>query len=80
MKRLFYSAGIFLTLSIFGSCAQHDTKSPDTSGALPNTQPGAGVDTTQAGQTTGGNTGTNMNNDGTNNNQQTNTGDTTQQR
>ena len=77
MKRLFYSVGVALMLGFFSSCAQHDTKSPDTSGGVPVNQPGAGVDTTNAG--TNNNTGAggnNMSNDGTNNNQTTNTGDT----
>jgi hypothetical protein len=51
MKRLFYSAGIILTLGLFGSCAQHDPKAPDTSGGTPYGSGGSGnpvgVDTTK---------------------------------
>ena len=65
MKRLFYSAGIIISLGLFGSCAQHDPKSPDTSGAVPYDQPGAGVDTSNVGTT----------NDSINNAGNLNTGD-----
>lgn len=76
MKRLFYCAGIALMLLGFSSCAQHDTSSPDTSGTVPVNQPGAGVDTTNAGTMNGtGNSSTNSSNDGTNNNGSVNTGD-----
>jgi hypothetical protein len=74
MKRLFFYAGFALTAAFFSSCAQHDAKSPDTSGGVPYNQPGVGVDTTNAEATN--NTSTpNNNNDGSNNNQAVNTGD-----
>ncbi len=76
MKKTLYCAGIALTLSFF-SCAQHDTKSPDTSGTVPYNQPGVGVDTSNAGRTNNAGAGApNHNNDGAINNQQVNTGDT----
>lgn len=87
MKRLFYSAGIVLTLSFFGSCAQHDPNSPDTSGAVPygSSEGGnrVGVDTITTGLPTGtgaaGGTNSanapNMNNDQTNATKQSSTFD-----
>ena len=78
MKRLLFSAGIAFILGLF-SCAQHDTNSPDTSGAVSKQQPGVGVDTTNAStgtQPATGPTDANHSNDNTNNNQQVNTGDT----
>lgn len=75
MKRLFFCAGFVLTILFTSGCAQHDTKSPDTSGAVPYTDPGVGVDTTT--RTNAGTGAPNNNNDGTNNNQQVNTGDST---
>jgi hypothetical protein len=79
MKRLFYCAGLVLTICIFESCAQHDTTSPDTSGNVPVNQPGAGVDTSGA---TPPNTTAppNTANDMSNNNQQINTGDSSQKK
>lgn len=82
MKRLFYCAGIALTLTVL-SCAQHDTKSPDTSGAVSTQQPGAGVDTSNSKmgtQTTTGPTNANNSNDNTNNNKQVNTGDSSKKK
>jgi hypothetical protein len=76
MKRLLFCAALAVSVAFFESCAQHDPQSPDTSGNVPRTEPGAGVDTSNA--TTQPNTGgaPNSSNDGTNNNQQLNTGDT----
>ena len=74
MKRLFYSAGIIITLGLLGSCAQHDSQSPDTSGAAPYDQPGVGVDTTNAGTTNAAGR-PNASNDGTNNNGNLSTAD-----
>lgn len=78
MKRLFFAAGIAITFGLV-SCAQHDPKSPDTSGSQPYDQPGVGVDTTR---TAGpGGTGVpNSNNDGEINNQEINTGDSSNKR
>lgn len=73
MKRFFLCAGLALTMTFFTRCAQHDTKSPDTSGSFSKDQPGVGVDTSNVGIQNNGN---NASNDGTNNNQQINTGDT----
>lgn len=89
MKRLFYSAGIVLALSFFGSCAQHDPNSPDTSGAVPygegEGRNRVGVDTVGTGVSggTGGAGGTNapnMNNDGTNTTKQSSTFDSVEKR
>jgi hypothetical protein len=79
MKRLFYCTGLVLTMSILGSCAQHDTTSPDTSGTMPSNQPGAGVDTSGA---TAPNTSPTPNaaNDQSNNNKQINTADSLNKR
>lgn len=76
MKRLFFSAALAAGMLVYTGCAQHDPNSPDTSGNAPKDQPGVGVDTSSA--TTQPNTGgaPNSSNDGTNNNQQLNTGDT----
>jgi hypothetical protein len=83
MKRLFYGAGIVLTLSFFGSCAQHDPSSPDTSGGVPygESEGGnrVGVDTVNTGTPNVGGA-PNTGNDGTNNNQRINTGDTSSNR
>lgn len=74
MKKQFFAACIALTAGLLSSCAQHDTKSPDTSGSEPYNKPGVGVDTTSVGS--GQNGGApNQNNDGINNNQEVNTGD-----
>lgn len=59
MKRLFFSAGIVLTIT-FCSCAQHDTKTPDSAGTVPVNQPGAGVDTANRGLSDSTNSVTNM--------------------
>jgi hypothetical protein len=76
MKRLFLCAGLALATTVLSNCAQHDPTSPATSGGVPKDQPGAGIDTSDA--TLQSNTGgaPNSSNDGTNNNQQINTGDT----
>ena len=81
MKRVVLIAG--LAFSIL-SCAQHDPKSPDTSGVDPQNpnqeKPLTTGDTANAGRggtNYGGSTGgTNNNDDGTNNNRSVNTGDT----
>lgn len=79
MKRMLFCIGLAVSLGFFSSCAQHDTKSPDTSGGESYNSPGVGVDTSGVKtQNTGNNA--NMHNDGTINNQQTNTGDTAEQR
>jgi hypothetical protein len=79
MKRLFYCAGLVLTICIFEGCAQHDTTSPSTSGNTPVNQPGAGVDTSGA---TPPNTMATPNtaNDQSNNNKQINTADSLNKR
>lgn len=81
MKRMILVAG--LAFSII-SCAQHDPKTPDTSGNDPQNPnmeqqitTGDTANGGRGGTNSGGNSGgTNMNNDGTNNNQTVNTGDT----
>lgn len=80
MKRLFLSAALATSIFIFTGCAQHDPTSPDSGGAVPKDQPGAGVDTSSVSNqpNTGG--AANGSNDGTNNNQQMNTGDTAKQK
>jgi hypothetical protein len=65
MKRLVLIAGIALSII---SCAQHDTKSPDTSG----NNPGAPNQTT-TGDTSLNNGGNNMNTNGTTNSRDTGT-------
>lgn len=45
MKRLLYGSALLLATSFFTGCAQQDTNSPDTSGAMPNNRPDVGVDT-----------------------------------
>ncbi|HEX8313813.1 MAG TPA: hypothetical protein VF609_02390 [Flavisolibacter sp.] len=79
MKRLVLIAGIAFSVL---SCAQHDSKSPDTSGVDPqNPNQVAPADTManangQNNNRNGGSSGgNNMNNDGTNNNQTVTTGD-----
>jgi hypothetical protein len=83
MKRMVLIAGLALSIV---SCAQHDSKSPDTSGVDPQNpnqvSPVTTGDTANGGRGgtnsigNGGNTGgNNMNNDGTNNNQTVTTGD-----
>ena len=80
MKRMVLIAAIAFSVI---SCAQHDSKSPDTSGNDPQNpnseRPVTTGDTTSpAGNNNnymGGSGGNNMNNDGSNNNQAVNTGD-----
>lgn len=79
MKRLVLITGIAFSVL---SCAQHDSKSPDTSGVDPqNPNQTAPADTmaNANGQNNnlngGGSGGNNMSNDGTNNNQTVTTGD-----
>ena len=82
MKRLLYGAGIILSLGFFGSCAQHDTESPDTSGAMPygETQGrnSTGVDTFETQYA--GDSVPNMNNDRSNVTKQTTTFDSVEKR
>lgn len=79
MKRLFLTAGIAVTIGFFSSCAQHDTNSPDTAGSEPYNKPGVGVDTSGVRSGAGG-AAPNHSNDGINNNQQVNTGDSSNKR
>ena len=53
MKRLFYRSALFLAMSFFVGCAQHDPDSPDTSGAVPKDNPNVGVDTVSSQYGTG---------------------------
>ena len=83
MKRLFYCAGIVLTLGFFGSCAQHDPTSPDTGGSVPYGESQGvnrvGVDTVGA-QPMGDTLAPNMNNDGSNVTKQSSTFDSVEKR
>jgi hypothetical protein len=78
MKRLLYGAGIVLSLSFFGSCAQHDPESPDTAGSVPygeaTDRNSTGVDTKNM-QGAGDSLPPNMNNDRTNATKQSSTFD-----
>lgn len=82
MKRLLYGAGIVLSLGFLGSCAQHDTESPDTSGAMPYGESAGGnstgVDTTVTQYA--GDSVPNMNNDHSNATQQSSTFDSVEKR
>lgn len=82
MKRLLYGAGIFFSLTFFGSCAQHDPESPDTSGAVPYGEAAGrnttGVDTTNTSYA--GDSIPNMNNDRSNVTKQSSTFDSVEKR
>jgi hypothetical protein len=82
MKRLFYGAGIVLSLSFLGSCAQHDPESPDTSGNVPYGESAGrnttGVDTTNTQYA--GDSLPNMNNDRSNVPKQSSTFDSVDKR
>lgn len=82
MKRLLYGTGIVLSLGFLGSCAQHDTESPDTSGAVPYGE-ASGRNTTGVDTFTNpypNDTLPNMNNDGTNATKQSSTFDSVEKR
>ncbi|HEV7331388.1 MAG TPA: hypothetical protein VGN63_10145 [Flavisolibacter sp.] len=66
MKRLIYGSALLLTMGFISSCDQHDTSSPDTSGAMPYNNPNVGVDTISVQNRTGS---PNMSNDNSNKDQ-----------
>lgn len=83
MKRLFYAAGIVLSIGFLSSCAQHDPESPDTSGAVPYDEASGrnrvGVDTVSM-NPSNINGDPNMSNDGSNVTKQSSTFDSVDKR
>lgn len=82
MKRLFYGAGIVLSMSFMVGCAQHDPNSPDTAGSVPYGEEvgrnSTGVDTVP--QPNGTEGVPNMNNDRSNVTKQSSTFDSVEER